>query len=511
MKKHLRQMGWFLGIGPVLLLLCVGMEHVRGRHALNSRLRELRAKGEKLTVAELEPRHPPTDQNAASALLALTNEISQLHSNLSVMPPAGRFAAPGRMMVPWQFEAWSEDGKTNDWTRLIRTLEKSKNLLDSLHAALQRERWDAGFDYQKGFSEFHTPPIVAFKRAAQLLNAAAACDLKEGHTTAALERVTDAIRLVRLQKEDRLIISQLVRIACAVTAWNSAWQLLQTNTWGEPDLVALQTAWQGMDFSADMTTATEVERAMTLDSFKFLASSSAHAESQVHQWEATETLLGGEFSSLPTHGALLYRVHLPLWRTAWADQDSLRSLDRWQELIEMERIAGKESWAATKARVKRLVQGEADNPWMQGAGEGPSQNVYDRWRYLLSNQSFGVGGGMVRRAAQMDTARRMMITVLALKRYQLHHGQPAATLGALAPELLPAVPIDGMDGKPLRYRLNPDGTFILYSVGEDGEDNGGDFTLAKGKARFSQIWDGKDAVWPSLATPEEATKAAWRK
>jgi hypothetical protein len=30
-----------------------------------------------------------------------------------------------------------------------------------------------------------------------------------------------------------------------------------------------------------------------------------------------------------------------------------------------------------------------------------------------------------------------------------------------------------MDGQPLRYRPNPDGTFLLYSVDLDGRDDGG--------------------------------------
>ena len=30
-----------------------------------------------------------------------------------------------------------------------------------------------------------------------------------------------------------------------------------------------------------------------------------------------------------------------------------------------------------------------------------------------------------------------------------------------------------MDGQPLRYRRNADGTFLLYSIGENGKDDGG--------------------------------------
>jgi hypothetical protein len=65
-----------------------------------------------------------------------------------------------------------------------------------------------------------------------------------------------------------------------------------------------------------------------------------------------------------------------------------------------------------------------------------------------------------------------------------------------------------MSGKALRYHLRPgDGDFLLYSVGEDGKDDGGDPTQQEGKKSYRQIWDGRDAVWPSAATTEEANSA----
>jgi hypothetical protein len=71
------------------------------------------------------------------------------------------------------------------------------------------------------------------------------------------------------------------------------------------------------------------------------------------------------------------------------------------------------------------------------------------------------------------------VTAIALKRYQLRHGNYPTDLSMLVPEFLSTVPRDPVDGKLLRYRLNPDGTFLLYSVGEDGKDDGGDASLPK--------------------------------
>jgi hypothetical protein len=101
----------------------------------------------------------------------------------------------------------------------------------------------------------------------------------------------------------------------------------------------------------------------------------------------------------------------------------------------------------------------------------------------------------------------MVVVALALERFRLRNGRLPANLAALTPDFLAATPLDGMDGKPFRYQLKPDGTFLLYSVGEDGRDDGGDSSRTEGKESYYQIWDGKDALWPSAASPSEAEKA----
>ncbi len=97
----------------------------------------------------------------------------------------------------------------------------------------------------------------------------------------------------------------------------------------------------------------------------------------------------------------------------------------------------------------------------------------------------------------------MAICAIALKRYQLRHGRLPETLDALVPEFISSVPIDCMDGKPVKYRLKPDGGSVLYSVGEDGIDGGGDASPVPGKEQSRQLWMRRDFVWPEPALPEE--------
>jgi hypothetical protein len=112
--------------------------------------------------------------------------------------------------------------------------------------------------------------------------------------------------------------------------------------------------------------------------------------------------------------------------------------------------------------------------------------------------------GLPHKVLAAEMARQMAVTAIALKRYHLSHGRYPSDLTTLTPEFVPAMPRDPVDGQPLRYRVQPDGNFLLYSIGEDGQDNVGDpSSIVKTK---SPTWQkGRDWVWPQPATMEEVS------
>ena len=112
----------------------------------------------------------------------------------------------------------------------------------------------------------------------------------------------------------------------------------------------------------------------------------------------------------------------------------------------------------------------------------------------MSLTSFRTPGASPSVAVRAETERALTLAAIAVKRYQLRHGAPPPSLEALTPEFLPALPYDPMSGKALCYRLEPNGGFLLYSVGEDGKDDGGDPGAASGNTYG--LWEGRDAVWP---------------
>ena len=76
---------------------------------------------------------------------------------------------------------------------------------------------------------------------------------------------------------------------------------------------------------------------------------------------------------------------------------------------------------------------------------------------------------------RVSARRRVLAADLAIRAYRLdHEGALPDRLDAMVPDDLPRVPTDPFDpGVPLRYQPGDDGSYVLYSVGPDGNDDGG--------------------------------------
>ena len=124
--------------------------------------------------------------------------------------------------------------------------------------------------------------------------------------------------------------------------------------------------------------------------------------------------------------------------------------------------------------------------------------------------TFGVLADFVGSHSQLQTSaerylgHRDGVTVaLALELYRRRHGTYPDSLDALVPDLLPAVPVDRITGDPVRYRLL-DGRPVVYSVGADGDDDGGRVPVG---ATSGEPEPYTAAVWG--VAPGEATDGDW--
>jgi hypothetical protein len=115
-------------------------------------------------------------------------------------------------------------------------------------------------------------------------------------------------------------------------------------------------------------------------------------------------------------------------------------------------------------------------------------------------------GNVFNRVMKAEAAKQLTVAAIALKRFQLKHGNFPEKISELTPEFLASVPLDPVDGQPLRYRRNADGTYLLYSVGANGVDDGGNPALENNVTGSNHNWQNDHAldwVWPQPATPAE--------
>ena len=131
-------------------------------------------------------------------------------------------------------------------------------------------------------------------------------------------------------------------------------------------------------------------------------------------------------------------------------------------------------------------------------------SLNDRWAFRLDQVLIsGTGrsaipsyfhyGVAVNRSICMT---RLLMIDLALRAYHADHGEYPPELGSLAPQYLAGIPLDPFCEKPFVYRPAAQ-TFVLYSVGGDGIDNGGTF----GPQQYiSNEWKGYDL---NLDAPRE--------
>ncbi len=99
-----------------------------------------------------------------------------------------------------------------------------------------------------------------------------------------------------------------------------------------------------------------------------------------------------------------------------------------------------------------------------------------RYRYLFVSLLTPAYDTILNKAVVSDSERHGVFLGLALELYHREHHKWPTSLDELSPRWSPAVPVDPITGKPLHYKVVNDRP-IVYSVGTDGDDDGGRIPL----------------------------------
>jgi hypothetical protein len=505
----------FAGIVLGVAILIPVIRHYQLRFAVASYIAGLKAKGEPMEISEALPAPVPPGSNGvetARAAFSLLTPGSFAESNL---PPMMQMVAPGRAMIAWQQPDVRGPDFTNSWSNVMAAAA-NQAARDLLIQAAAYPAIDFQLDYTKAY-DLRLPHYRGLKLSMQGLAAAAMCDLHDGNTASAATNICAMLALDQAISDERTEFSQVMRRAFAEIAATATWELLQATNATDAELAVLQTNWGRLEFIKEMENAYLMKRAFMESEIPKMRASAAEFyrmfngpggfyADYVNESSGEAT---GKLGHIWKDAKTTYAMSM--WRSSWSYSDELQALKQYQIFLETLRaVETNQVFYPAYANMENRLH-----------AIGVTDDSEDRWlwkldipnaRWCFAEMNFNRNGDIdlyatiIRATMRAEATKRIVITAIALKRFQLQHGNYPEKLSELTPEFLASVPLDPVDGQPLRYRRNSDGTYLLYSIGENGVDDGGNPSLEDNTDNSSAYWPNLhvlDWVWPQPATPAE--------
>lgn len=502
MKRHWKIFITLVVVLPIVPVLWMAMMQSEGRSDVNHYRNSLIAKGEKFEIADLLPPPVPPDQNGADLVDQAAGRI--LVGTDSNTPVIMRFIVPGKAMVSFQQPDIRDEHFTNSWSNVMAFLPYNRPATELLRQATAYPAFDYHIDYRHWDSGRWNHRLVA-PQCMQSLLAEVAYDLHNGDAAPATTNICAMLALVNGQRDAESIFSQEECCKDSFGAVRASWELLQSPNVTEADLAMLQKYWERLEFVNAMARAFAMNRAITEATIQKMRVSDAYFVTAVG-WERDWDFSGDlneKWQALKDHSAKAYAKSM--WYSSWSYPDELRMLQNEQMALETFRTIQTNGYfyPAYPDLLNRL----------QAIQKSQGETEWEGFKWMFSFTSEGLGGATLQITLKAEAARQLVMAAIALKRYQLKYGSYPPALAAVAPEFAATVPRDPIDGKPLRYRLNADGSFLLYCIGTNGKDDGGDATdpvmpIVHG-ADFNWAYPrwlnytALDWVWPQPATEAE--------
>ncbi|MEI6323457.1 MAG: hypothetical protein WCP60_10175 [bacterium] len=476
MKRLLKWISLIVGVLIVLIFLFVATLIAwlkwSGEQEWKQAQAELRAKGEKLTYAELVPPPPPDGDNFfADPLWAEYADLVCKKNEHGMESWELRLPSEKRQMEQWQFapldpvemdrfhalmptEKLPED-RINAFGSIRMQLRKEKDpqkqkeeallLLDILSPAQpiltriaklsERPRAQFPIRYDLGAGA-PLPQITAILKLSQTLNEKIFSELILGKNSEAAADTMTLLSLGFIQKDDPFLISFLVRASSVTLALQAVNEGIVRHAWTESNLIVFQDKLERMHLREDFLFALKGERAF------------------FNQFDPA--VMKDAISGCATPSTFLEKVQIKVYPLL-LDGIFLKDMayhNLWiQRNVEALNSDFPEGWNVATVQPLDLEFKELAN------------NPVKRVIYTLNLTSIPAVSISIKKAAEIQTQVIQALIACALERYRLAHGSYPASLDALVPEYLSKLPKSPINGKPMNYSLQPDGTFSLWSVG----------------------------------------------
>ncbi|HWN96894.1 MAG TPA: hypothetical protein VNT99_17835 [Methylomirabilota bacterium] len=498
---------WFFFANIALITLVAlfyAVENFRGHRAWERYRNDAETRGVSLKFADHIPPAVPDDQNAANVPLVHSwfAERTRGSGDRTLWPDLHERAlaliASDRNknrrwptdLVAWQ-QAFSTvesngpakareirqvvrsaDEQTKAAAEVLKALEIYEPALDEFRVAMKRPhmRYPVSYDAETPFSIL-LPHLASVKRVCGLLGLRASAHLVAGKSDAALDDVRMGLRFVNSLEQDRFLISELVRIACAYIVVQPVWEGMVQHRWTEPQLKTLQEQFEKYDWMPALTGSLNTERAAGITTIDWIKE-----QDSGKRFSAIGGAEGQEVSFLSDPETAVVSVMPRGW---------------WEmEKVSYARIAEKLIANVERGSKPGAVINIDQFDESLFVRRGPSAI----WHHeMIANLLSPAIGKAYLKFCSAQVVTDEAAVACALERARLANGSYPPSLDALTPKFLVRAPIDFVSGAPFRYRADGDG-YVLYSVGWNQQDDNG----RPGKTMFDEK-DG-DWVWQVPAT-----------
>jgi hypothetical protein len=310
--------------------------------------------------------------------------------------------------------------------------------------------------WSRDFSGTLLPHVDDVRRVAGLLQYDARLRAHDQDIEGALTSCRATLNAARAIGDEQSVISQLVRIACRTLAVRELERTLAQGQATETVLARLQGAF-----------AEEAEEPLLLFALRGERAGSDGMMEAIQMGELKPSHLQSFISGPSPDQAWEFNIYL-LTRTLQGQRADL--LNYMNRVVELAKLP----------------------PEQQEEAFQQQELILPKERSPLVRLLAPAGGRLAFACNRTQAELRCAAVALAVERYRLEHRRWPDALDALVPQYLAQVPRDPFDGKPLRYRRLDQGV-VVYSVGKDREDNGGNINtkrpLEKGTDLGFRLWD----------------------
>lgn len=509
-KKSKRSWCVLLGL-CALVVLFYQEEYWRGKWAWEYFKNEWEAKGEKFNRNAFVPPAVPDDQNFAASPLVYscygqiltrdgkpipyekrdTNFVNRLKipvSDYSLAEPTNGIGdwvkATLTDLRPWQDYYRQLAATTNLFpvppqagapaADVLFALSKYDSAIEELrHAArLSSSRFPLDYDAENP-ALILLPYLALIKVATQTLKLRALAELQNEQTQMAVDDIKLSLRLMESLRTEPMLISHLVRIAMLQITLQPIYEGLAEHRWSDAQLAELESALAQLDFFKDYKLAMRGELSLfQVGSFDFVRK---HPEALL-----PTCILTTDDSRPSTFDNWLAKSTVHLIPSGWFYQNQLRCA----------RMMVKNY--IPLADVKQNIFSPSGVRQADAALEIETAKITPyNWLERLLLPGFSKA---TKKFAYAQSSVDLAQVAIALERYQLAHGKYPKSLDEIAPQFIAKVPHDVIDGQPLKYRREPNGQFVLYSIGWNETDDGGVATFKESSPDRVDI-DKGDWVW----------------